>query len=224
MPKKAGAIFVILGAVLILSALLLFLYNKREDRNAGQEAELTLVQIQSSIQSAKQENTPKPTDATEETEASEATEETTEPTESTEPTEPLSPEMPKVVINGNEYIGYLSIPDLELELPVMADWTYAKLQVSPCRQFGSSRTDDLVIAAHNYASHFGTLKDLKEGAQITFTDMDGIVVTYALTSLQTIAPTNIDAVQFSGHDLVLYTCTPGGAYRVTAFFDRVTED
>lgn len=218
MPKKAGAIFVILGAVLILSALLLFLYNKQEDRNAGQEAELTLVQIQSSIQNAKKETAPEPSDATEETAESEETE------ESTEPTEPLSPEMPKVVINGNEYIGYLSIPDLELELPVMADWTYAKLQVAPCRQFGSSRTDDLVIAAHNYASHFGTLKDLKDGAQITFTDMDGIVVTYSMVLLQTIHPGAIDAVQYSGHDLVLYTCTPGGAYRVAAYFDRVTEE
>lgn len=218
MPKKAGAIFVILGAVLILSALLLFFYNKQEDRNAGQEAELTLVQIQSSIQNAKKETAPEPTDAAEETEASEETE------EPTEPTEPLSPEMPKVVINGNEYIGYLSIPDLELELPVMADWTYAKLQVAPCRQFGSSRTDDLVIAAHNYASHFGTLKDLKDGAQITFTDMDGIVVTYSMVLLQTIHPGAIDAVQYSGHDLVLYTCTPGGAYRVAAYFDRVTEE
>lgn len=221
MPKKAGAIFVILGAVLILSALLLFLYNKQEDRNAGQEAELALAEVQSSIQNAKKETAPKPTDATEETEASEQTEETTEPSE---PTEPLSPEMPRVVINGNEYIGYLSIPDLELELPVMADWTYAKLQVAPCRQFGSSRTDDLVIAAHNYASHFGTLKDLKDGAQITFTDMDGIVVTYSMVLLQTIHPGAIDAVQYSGHDLVLYTCTPGGAYRVAAYFDRVTEE
>ena len=135
MPKKAGAIFVILGAVLILSALLLFLYNKQEDRNAGQEAELALAEVQSSIQNAKKETAPKPTDATEETEASEETQESTEPSE---PTEPLSPEMPRVVINGNEYIGYLSIPDLELELPVMADWTYAKLQVAPCRPSVSS--------------------------------------------------------------------------------------
>ena len=30
MPKKAGIVFVILGAVLILSALLLFLYNQQE--------------------------------------------------------------------------------------------------------------------------------------------------------------------------------------------------
>ena len=35
--------------------------------------------------------------------------------------------------------------------------------------------------------------------------MDGIVVTYALSSPQTTASANIDPVQNSRHDLVLYT-------------------
>ena len=47
MPKKLGAIFVALGAVLIASALLLFLHNKQEDTRAGQEAELLLTQLRS---------------------------------------------------------------------------------------------------------------------------------------------------------------------------------
>ena len=38
MPKKAGIVFVIIGAVLILSALSLFLFNQNEDAQAGQEA------------------------------------------------------------------------------------------------------------------------------------------------------------------------------------------
>ena len=47
MPKKAGIIFVILGVVLMMSALLLFFYNGLEDRNAQQEAESLLDDIQS---------------------------------------------------------------------------------------------------------------------------------------------------------------------------------
>ena len=53
-----------------------------------------------------------------------------------------------------------------------------------------------------------------------FTDMDGIENFYAVTSVETLGPTEVDAVQNSGHDLVLYTCTPGGATRVTVFCDR----
>ena len=219
MPKKLGAIFVALGAVLILSALLLFLHNKQEDRRAGQEAETLLTQLRSVMETRAEETQstelPAPTGET-------TAEEETQPT-TTEPTGPLDPEMPRVWLDGVDYIGYLTIPDLELELPVIADWTYERLQTAPCRQFGSSRTDDLVIAAHNYESHFGTLKNLELGARITFTDMEQIVNHYILVRLENIDPTNIDAVQYSGHALVLYTCTPGGALRVAAFFDRVTD-
>ena len=209
MPKKVGIIFVILGVVLMMSALLLFFYNGLEDRNAQQEADSLLDDFQSVIEDI---TTPETTEPATENE-----------TEGTEPMETLDPEMPTLLIDGYEYIGYVSIPALELELPVMAEWDYSRLKVAPCRHFGSSRTDDLVIAAHNYKSHFGYLKNLEIGAEILFTDMDGIENRYTLTRLETLPPDAVDAVQNSGHDLVLYTCTPGGATRVTAFCDRVEE-
>lgn len=208
MPKRAGIIFVTIGVVLILSALLLFFYNGFEDRRAGQQAESLMDDIYSAI--------------------AEETDPTTKPTEIeieiTEPAETLPDEMPVVMIDGYEYIGYLSIPDLELELPIMAEWDYSRLKIAPCRHFGSSRTDDLVIAAHNYKTHFGSLSKLRSGAEVIFTDMDGIENRYVLVrGPETLAPDAVDAVQNSGYDLVLYTCTPGGATRVVAFCDRITE-
>ena len=56
------------------------------------------------------------------------------------------PEMPVVTVDGNDYIGYLSVPSLGLELPIMSDWDYDKLQLAPCRQLGSVYTDDLVLS------------------------------------------------------------------------------
>lgn len=134
----------------------------------------------------------------------------------------LSPELPSVEINGYEYVGYVEIPALELKLPVMSEWSYPRLKIAPCRQFGSSRTDDLVIAAHNYQNHFGRLKYLNPGDTVIFTDMDGVENTYAVTEVDTIDPYSVDEVQNSGHDLVLYTCTIGGKTRVTVFCDRVS--
>lgn len=212
MPKKAGIIFVTLGVVLILSALLLFLYNGLEDRRAGQQAESLMDEIHSAM-TEETDTTTKPTEIE------------IEITEPTETTETLPAEMPMVMIDGYEYIGYLSIPALELELPVMAEWDYSRLKIAPCRHFGSSRTDDLVIAAHNYKTHFGSLSKLESGAEVIFTDMDGIENRYVLVlAPETLAPDAVDAVQNSGYDLVLYTCTPGGATRVVAFCDRVTEE
>lgn len=218
MPKKAGVILIVLGAVLILSALLLFLYNTYDAIRAGRDAELLLGDVQAVIAAQKESAPPVQSQETADPQ------ETAPPQEESIPEETLDPEMPEIVIGYNAYIGYLSIPSLELELPVMSTWSYSKLNVAPCRQFGSTRTDDLVIAAHNFGTHFGKLSTLEEGDEARFTDVDGIESVYSLTKMENLSPYSIEEVQFSGHDLVLYTCTPGGATRVVAFFDRVTEE
>ena len=89
-----------------------------------------------------------------------------------------------------------------------------------CRQSGSSCTDDLVIVAHNYDNHFGRLKELSKGDTVIFTDMEGIVNTYCVEKIETLNPNEVDAVQNSGYDIVLYTCTKGGKTRVTVFCNR----
>lgn len=204
MPDKKGIAILTAGAVLILSALLLFIHNRREDARAGQEAESLLAGVEAAIKE-KSAETPAPDT----------------PPEETEP--PLDPNMPVVMIDGYEYVGQLEIPVLDLKLPVMAEWDYDRLMAAPCRQFGSTRTDDLVIAAHNYWNHFGRLKELKEGDAVSVTDMEGIVNDYLVARTETLYPDDVDSVQNSGYDLVLYTCTLGGRTRVTVFCDRAAE-
>ena len=206
-----------MGAVLILSALLLLLYNRREDAQAGQEAESLLARVEAAIDTSQviHAQTSEERQLSVETKPSIKT-----PHTKTDAAGPLETEMPVVLLDGYEYIGYVEIPALGLKLPVMADWDYTRLKLAPCRQFGSSRTDDLVIAAHNYENHFGRLNELSEGDTVRFTDMDGIVNTYSVEKLETLKPEEVDAVQNSGYDLVLYTCTRGGRTRVTVFCDR----
>ena len=205
MPKKGIAIAA-LGAVLILSALLLFLHNRQEDIRAGQEAESLVRRVEAEIREKAQTIPPAETTAE------------TQPEEEVIETEP--PEMPVTVLNGYGYIGYLEIPAQWLKLAVMSEWDYNRLRLSPCRQCGTTYGDDLVIAAHNYDSHFGRLKNLNPGDLVTFTDMDGVVNTYSVTEIDTVSPESVDAVLHSSHDLVLYTCTKGGKTRVTVFCDR----
>lgn len=206
MPKKMGIVFVILGAVLMMSSLLLFLNNEAIDANAGKESGEVLTQIK-----AEELIVPENTVSTE----------STGETEPLGEPEPIDPTMTVKVINGYGYIGYLTIPKLELELPVMDDWDYDRLNIAPCRHFGSTKTDDLVIAAHNYDTHFGRLKTLEIGDQVSFTDMDGVVSNYQIVRTGTLHPDAVDAVQYSENHLVLYTCTYGGEERVAVFCDRV---
>ena len=119
-----------------------------------------------------------------------------------------------------DYAGVITIPDLSLELPVIDQWSYARLKVAPCRQSGAAADGDLVIAAHNYKSHFGYLDRLEPGASVIFTDMEGTVYRYAVEEIRQLAPEDaedVSSVFSSEYPLVLYTCTPGGKARVAVF-------
>lgn len=187
-----GLVCIVLGVVLLLAAGGLYAYNRCEDAHAGAEAQTVVADLQQKVE------TPEP-----EAESG-----------------PLDPELPVVEIDGNEYVGEISIPAIGIDLPVMSEWSYPKLKISPCRQFGSSRTDDLVIAAHNYESHFGKIGTLALGDEVRFTDMDGIENHYTVSAIEVHDPTDVEAVEHSGHDLVLYTCTYGGKTRIVVFCDR----
>ena len=123
--------------------------------------------------------------------------------------------MSVVEIDGYGYIGYISIPKLGLDLPVMADCDLTRLKTAPCRFSGSTFTDDLVIAAHNYTSHFGYIADLEAGDTLTFTDMDGIVTSYVVSSVETLDATDVEKMTSSGHPLTLFTCNMSGQARIT---------
>ena len=116
-----------------------------------------------------------------------------------------------------EYCAILSIPALDLELPIRNTWSYDQLKSTPCREAGSIAGGDLVIAGHNYPGHFGNLHTLTPGTTAILTDNSG-VRTYILQQVRTLNPENIDAVHQSGCSLVLYTCTVGGKNRVAAYF------
>lgn len=205
MRKRRASPFLIIGTVLLAAALSLYIHNRLDSCRAGREADSVLGSVQTQILA----HTPLPTEH--------------DPQAGNSPPPTPIPEMPVVTVDGNDYIGYLSVPSLGLELPIMSDWDYDKLQLAPCRQLGSVYTDDLVIAAHNYDTHFGKLRELSEGETVLFTDMEGIVSTYCVEKLETLSPDAVDTVLNSGYDLVLYTCTKGGRTRVIVFCDRAAE-
>ena len=206
--KRVGIVFLVTGAVLLVAALLLYLHNEREDAYAGAAAGTALSAIQEAIDG---QTIPPMLDLSEEDEI--------EPTEETIP-EPT--ELTVVNIDGNYYIGYIAIPNLELELPVMADWSMEKLQIAPCLQYGSPLTDDAVIAGHNYKEHFRPLHEIEQGEYLTFTDMTGYTIAYNVVDVKTIDPRSVYEVINSEYDLTLYTCTIGGASRVIVSCNRVT--
>lgn len=188
-----------------MSALSLLLWNRKEDQMAGSQAGEVLEQLRDHVSAATLPSVP-------------------EIPPETAPLQTRPSELETIVIDGYEYIGYLSIPALDLELPVMAQWDYPRLRIAPCRESGSTATNDLVIAAHNYDSHFGRLRQLQPGDLVTFTEVDGFLNSYRVETCQILQPDQVEEVLLSGYDLVLYTCTKGGSTRIVLYCNRANRE
>lgn len=224
-----------MGAALVIAALLLFWRNQKQAEQAESASGDLLPEVIAQIAERSEmfsEKTPEltaaPTENPAETPAAEKNEETPAPETTPEPTrtpqkyvDPYDKEMTVVEIKGEKYIGYVSIPELNLELPVMADWSYRKLRKSPCHYTGSTKTDDLVIFAHNYSRHFGKLNRLSLGDEVIFTDMNGVVIEYQVVDTDELSPYAVEEMTAGEYDLTLFTCTYGGRARVTVRCDRV---
>ena len=198
----------LLGSALMLAAVCLYVYDRLEDARAGAQAASAVSRLRQSITASSEAEPP-----------SESPESL--PQELEEETEPESvpeaaSEAPASSIQ-REYLGVLTIPALGLELPVQTEWSAANLKVSPCRQCGSVEGGDLVIAAHNYKSHFGRLGSLSEGDEVRFALQNGAEAVYAVERVATISPDEPEALREGGCPLVLYTCTPGGKARVAVY-------
>ena len=190
MRNKVGKACIVLGFFLLLASVLLFLWNMYEAKQAGNAAQEALEKMKTQEEAV------------------------------LEDPDIYGDEMTVAMIDGYEYIGYLSIPSAGLELPVMAEWDYKRLKLAPCRYSGSVDMGDLVIAAHNYSTHFRSLWYIPIGEVVYFTDMQGIRSAYVVEDVETLAPTSIEDMTNGGYALTLFTCNYGGSARVTVRCSR----
>lgn len=205
--KKKGNILIGIGLLLLAAALLLMGYNVADEMRAASSVQ----NIVSELRIEEWQNEKTMPDA-----------EISNLGEVEIPDHQLNPQMdmPEQKVEDHEYIGILEIPSLDLCLPIISDWSYPALRVSPCRYEGSPYTDDLVIAAHNYRSHFGRLSELTLGEEIRFTDLDGNVFVYKVGNITTVDPKDTADVISGAWNLTLFTCTVGGQYRVVVRCER----
>ena len=215
MRNKFSTILILLGVLLILSAAALVYYNQREAAEAGESAVTSLDAILAHFETVY----PVPDD--DETEEYDGPEAGVMKPLPPEYPDPYTKEMTAVEIDGYRYIGYLTIPSLNRMLPVMEEWDYARLRKAPCRFYGSTKTENMIVCAHNYSSHFGGIADLNIGEIITFTDMDGTVITYEVVEVTVLGPDDVEGMLSGGYPLTLFTCTYGGRSRVTVRCDVI---
>ena len=180
------------GVLLLLAALVLTVHNLREARQAEHFSGETAAKLTEEISRRRTAREAEP--------------------------EPQSEAPPEAEAESTDYLGLLELPTLSLTLPVAAEWSYPALKRTPCRYSGTAGEVSFVIIAHNYPAHFGRLWELEPGAEVYFTDMDGMRWTYEVSYVENLQPTQIEEMtekteESDEWDLTLFTCTTGGSAR-----------
>lgn len=202
--NQIGKIFTITGLLLFAAALALSAYNLWDGYRAEQSREKLLEEYRDKNQNISDEG------------------KQTDESDGQIPDYQLNPEMemPKIALedlDGAACIGVLEIPAIDLKLPVLSEWSYPLLKKAkaPCRYSGSAYLDNLVIAAHNYRTHFGKLKELETGDEVIFTDAAGNRFEYKVAAVEALIPQSVEDMTRGEWALSLFTCTLDGKNRVT---------
>ncbi len=124
-------------------------------------------------------------------------------------------EMPRITVNGCDYIGTLEIPALSLYLPVADTLSEYHLLIAPCRYTGSVYKGDMIIAGHNYRAHFASLRQITEGVPVRFTDALGNVFDYTVSCVEILSGDAVEEMLAGDWDMTLFTCTAAGDTRIT---------
>lgn len=206
MKNKLGLLFMFLGVLLLMAAGSLFGTNQLEAYQAEQSCAAVLPQMNQII-----------------TENVQNVETKLVPGKPVELLTPEDVEMTEVEIDGGIYIGYLSIPELSLELPVMSDWSDEQMKSAPCRFSGTVLEENLVLVAHNYQRHFGGIGKLALGTEVVFVDMNGNVTVYQVAARDEVQPNAVEEVTDGDFPLTLCTCTYGGKRRIVVYCDYAAD-
>lgn len=130
-----------------------------------------------------------------------------------------------IASNGKAYdtVAYLSIPSLGIKYPVLAKTSEALLKASLNKYWGPNpnQIGNMCIVGHNYndGRFFGKLNQIKMGAEIIITEMDGTLLSYYVYETDMVDPsdTACTSQKTNGRkEITLITCNVDGSQRFIA--------
>ena len=186
--RNKDLLLVALGLIMAAAGLFLHLTEAQQEQLAGENAALLLEAVSQQLPAA--------------------------------PAEPLPGEEPEdepqsLTVMGYDVLGTLRIPSVDIDLPVLNEWSYDLLTVAPCRYSGSIETGDLVILGHSYRTHLHPLRQVQPGDSVELTDAAGTVHRYVVAETEILRGSDGSLLP-SGYPLTIFTCTADSKHRFLA--------
>lgn len=187
--RTVGVLLMAVGVLLVGTAIFLIVRNSYLDRAAGVASADALEKIDAYI--SENADATAPTDLSDDPDAG----------------------YEILTVGTAPFFGTIDIPAADIRLPLIDVFSYDYLDIAPCRYRGSIAGDDLVIIAHNYASHFGRLSSLGVTDRVQITLLSGTPYAYTVVDTEEINGYDVERLDEGEWDLTLFTCDPSGQYR-----------
>lgn len=198
MKQIRAVALILLGLSMILTSAYFFSQYEQEAEKAGENAQQLLAALTEEIEQNQEQNL-----------------------YDTAVQEQSTGQMLQTSLQGYDLVGIIRVPSVGVELPVLNNWSYNLLKLSPCRYSGSIEGQDLILMGHNYKKHFAPLRQVSPGDRVEFLDAGGTAHAYAVSVTEVLTPTQLDELTASEHALTIFTCTPGGYGRFVVRCDPV---
>ena len=174
--NNIGKIFITLGALLIITAVFLFIFRSIFINKNISKAE--------SVVTTLYELVPEITDTTFDGRK--------------------NTDMASIQIDGTDYIGILEAPDFQLKLPICSKSNQPDAKGLAYRYSGSIYDGSLILGGEDCKGQFEFLKTIDERTYLNITDLDGNRYTYKVYSVERASDCDSKILESHECDLTLF--------------------
>ena len=174
--KRTKKLVILLGALLLVAAVGLFLFQQVGAVQASKRAEALLDALYAALP-----------------EISQGT-----------PDDRIDVTMPVLEVEGINFAAILEVPMFDCKLPVSSPWSEKKLRSYPCRFYGSLYDGTLIIGGSDQKGQLDFLEQIDIGHKVMVTDMTGARYSYAVYRVDRAGHADAEVLMKEASSLVLF--------------------
>ena len=113
-------------------------------------------------------------------------------------------EMPAFSLDGQDFIGTVTIPAFQTVLPIASVWDAGTVSSFPCRFWGTVYDGSLVLGGADQKGQFDFLEQIQNGDSVLVTDMTGAQFSYRVSAIHRADSARADILLDGQSDLTIF--------------------
>ena len=112
--------------------------------------------------------------------------------------------MPRMELDGSDFVAVLSVPGCGACLPVYADWDTNRIRQYPCRFTGTLYGGSLIIGGSDNPGQLDFMEAIGIGDEVVVTDMNGCQYRCRVSDIQLMEEISTDSLMQTDVPLTLF--------------------